>query len=423
MNEDVINFKERMAHVVENLEKFLEKSGIPMSDELKRNVQELRELFIEQRAPRMILIGRRGCGKSSLINALFAEQVAEVGHEKSKTGAAKWHTYHGRFGALDILDTRGLQEGSDPDLADDAASPLDSILHAIKPTPPDLILFVIKAKEIDAAISGDLDGLLAVVEFVQRTHGYKVPIFGVISQADELEPKDAPLHAPHEAEHPDDIADKLDRVHKVEDLLRRQLAAYSKLKDHVAGVIAVSSYMRFRRDGSLHKDERWQIDKLVQYLSAELPNQARIDLARLSQVQAVQIKIADRLTTIQASVTAGVALIPIPVADIGLITPIQTALIAGIAYIAGREMTLKTAGEFLAAIGGNMGIAFGLREVARQLVKLIPGLGSAISAGVAAAGTYGVGKASTAYFIRQESAERAKNIMHEQSKNYQDNKA
>jgi uncharacterized protein len=418
MNEDVDNFKERMAHIVENLESLLEKSGIPMSEELKRNVQELRELFIEQRAPRMILIGRRGSGKSSLVNAIFAEQVAEVGHEKSTTGQAQWHTYTGRFGALDILDTRGLQEGSDPDLADDAASPLDSILRAIKPKAPDLILFVIKAKEIDAAIGGDLDGLTAVVEFVQRTHGYKVPIIGVISQADEVEPKDAPLHAPDEADEPEDIVDKLDRIHTIEDLLRKRLAAYSKLKDHVAGVLAVSSYMRFRRDGTLHKDERWQIDKLVHLLSSELPNQARIDLARLSQVRTVQLKLADRLTAIQASLAAGAALIPIPIADIGLITPIQTSLIAGIAYVGGREMTMKTAGEFLTAVGGNMGVALGLREVARQIVKLIPGFGSAVSAGVAAAGTYGIGKASSAYYIKGESAERARDVLHEQSEDY-----
>ena len=44
-------------------------------------------------------------------------------------------------------------------------------------------------------------------------------------------------------------------------------------------------------------------------------------------------------------------------------------------------------------------ITHAAREGARAAVKLLPGWGNAISGGVAAAGTYGIGRAAGAYFI------------------------
>jgi len=56
----------------------------------------------------------------------------------------------------------------------------------------------------------------------------------------------------------------------------------------------------------------------------------------------------------------------------------------------------------------NVGTAFTLREGARALAKFVfPGAGLVISGGVAAAGTYGIGRAATAFFIDKKSIEEA----------------
>jgi len=60
---------------------------------------------------------------------------------------------------------------------------------------------------------------------------------------------------------------------------------------------------------------------------------------------------------------------------------------------------LKSGSEFLASTGMNIGVAYALREGARAVVKVVPGFGNAISGGVAAAGTYAIGRAAIAYFI------------------------
>src|ERR1700733_6016363 len=87
---------------------------LPGTAGLREKMADLRRLLVEQRAPRVALVGRRGSGKSSLVNALFGRKVAELGHEKAQTGAGVWWQYGNELGTLEVLDTRGLQEGSRP---------------------------------------------------------------------------------------------------------------------------------------------------------------------------------------------------------------------------------------------------------------------------------------------------------------------
>ena len=102
---------------------------------------------------------------------------------------------------------------------------------------------------------------------------------------------------------------------------------------------------------------------------------------------------------------------PIPVADLPIITSLQVTMIVAVAYVAGRDLSLESAREFLVAMGLNVGGAFILRELARALAKLVPGWGNTISGAVAALGTKGVGEAAIAYFIDEEDIEEAKRTM------------
>ena len=83
-------------------------------------------------------------------------------------------------------------------------------------------------------------------------------------------------------------------------------------------------------------------------------------------------------------------------------------MITAVAYVAGRDLSLETAKEFLVAMGVNVGTAFALREVARGLAKLIPGFGNVISGGVAALGTQALGEGAIAYFIDHKTIDEAK---------------
>ncbi|MBM4328967.1 MAG: DUF697 domain-containing protein, partial [Deltaproteobacteria bacterium] len=173
-------------------------------------------------------------------------------------------------------------------------------------------------------------------------------------------------------------------------------------------VIPVSAYAEYE-DGKRIYDNFWNVDVLVEYLMEVLPHTAQLQLARISAVKKIQRKLARVLVASTATVCAGIAATPIPIADLIPITSAQIGMITGIAYIAGRELSRESAMEFLAALGVNVGLGFALREGARALVKFVfPGAGNAISAGVAFAGTWGIGEAATAYFVEGASVDEAR---------------
>ena len=396
-----------ISETVRRLEELLDRVPDPLARDIRQKISHLRALLLEQRSPNLVLVGRRGAGKSSLINALFGARVAEVGHVKAQTGQGRWFDVQGELGSLSILDTRGIQEGSRPEEADSADTPLDSILAEVRRKAPDALLFLIKASEVDSAIDADLEVLAQLASAVEQAHGVRPPLIGVATHCDLLEPKRTDLHLP-EAQDPAELQEKLRHVEAVERQLREKLRSRAELRGELVTVLGVSTYLSWRPDGSIRSDERWRLGELAQVLFRELPEQGRLVLARVTRVRSLQEELATTLTRAMASLCMGVAVVPIPVADIIPITSAQLSLIAGIGWISGRQLDLKASGEFLTALGVNVGAAFALREAARALVKFVfPGAGNVVSGAVAFAGTLAIGTAARAYFLRGASAEEA----------------
>jgi predicted GTPase len=400
--------RREFARALERIEELLVAIPGDRATAASNRIKEVRELLLDQRPPRFALVGRRGSGKSSLINALFDEQVAAVGHERAQTGAPIWFNYAGRRGQLELLDTRGFQEAHEPEQVDEAGTALESILDQLEAHCPDAILFLVKATEAGSAMDGDLEQLEDVWKRLRRVHGAKVPVLAVVTQCDLLEPKVVRLHE-EDAEDPDDIAEKVGRVKRIErqvaDLVRE---ASPSLEDALVSTIGISAYQSWRRDGTRRSDDRWRIEELVEILYEELPGEARLELVRLAQAKHLKRKVARALTSTVASVCALVAAAPIPGADMIPITSLQVLLVSAIGYIGGRSMEPKTAAEFVAAAGVNVGAGFAMREAARALLKLVPGAGNLASAAIAFAGTMGIGEAAAAYFIDRVPIEEAK---------------
>ena len=399
--------RKQLSDTLVRLEEVLGRYATPA---VKDRVTEARRLLLEQRAPRLAVVGRRGSGKSSLINALLGEKVAELGHEKAQTGRATWFELRGRRGALDVLDTRGFQEGSLPEATDGAPSAMGSIGKALRTKAPDVIVFLVRASDVDSAIDEDVRLLCQLACENDAHHGGSSPVVALVTHCDQVEPQGVRLHAFSE-ESAEDVSEKMARIRTIEQHLERKLRSFSELRDRVVLVLGVSTYQSWRQDNSRRADERWRVDRLLEYLFEELPREAQLEFARFARVRKFQHDIAGTLTVTFGGACAAMAAAPIPIADIVSITSAQATLVLAIGYLSGRHLSMRSAAEFLGALGTNVGAAFAFREAARALLKLVaPGAGTLVSSAVAYAGTVSVGKAAAAYFIEGVSLEKAKRV-------------
>ena len=357
-----------------------------------------------------MLVGRRGAGKSSLVNALFGAKVAELGHVTAQTGRGRWYAHEREGGVVEILDTRGMQEGSLPAEADPAQSAQESIALELRAKPADVVVFVAKASEVDAAIDADLDALERVYEEMRHAHRAEPPLVVVVTHCDLLEPKSTRLHREAD-ESADDVGEKKRHVAAAERAAAQKVDARGRLRERLVATLGVSTYMSWKSDGTQRADERWRVGELAVTLFRHLPDTGRAEFARAARARAVQEELAGSLTKATAAICAGIAAVPVIPMTVIPLTTLQAGLVAGIAWIGGRSLDRKGSLEFLTSLGTNVGVGIALRELARAVVKAIaPGAGSIVYATVAFTGTMAIGAAARAYFIRGLSLEQAKRI-------------
>lgn len=363
--------------------KIISKLNPKLLNELKEIVELLR-----QRAPRIMIIGRRGSGKSSLINAIIGENRIKTGDVKAETSKCEWVTLKTELSEWDILDSRGAGEGGGVENPD-AKDPIGSAKISINEKCPDLILFICKAKEVDANIEHDVLFLDKVIKHIKKQYSLtEVNVIGVINQCDELTPKNKGF----------DNEQKQKNISIACNHLLEMLQKYSKEKNY-SDILPICSYMEFSENNILESDERWNIEKLLKKITDYLPNQAKLKAMKMSNFKNLQKDMANKVVNIFSAITGIIGTEPIPIADLPLLSSLQVTMMGMIAAIAGRKTELKTLKELLAAIGINIGTAFVFREIARSLAKIWVGNGNFISGGIAAATTKVYGNAAIKYFI------------------------
>ncbi|MFS0601065.1 GTPase family protein [Peribacillus frigoritolerans] len=387
---------------------------LPISQSKKTKMLDqllkLKTMTVDAREPRIALVGRRGSGKSSLINAMFGQERQYVSSVKSGTGKGKWLWYPSDAEPkIRLLDSRGLGESEAPTEEFDEDTPLDELIKAVTEEQPDVFLFLIKAKEADSRIEEDLQELNKLRKIVKENHHYEVPVICVVTQVDELDP-------PHYKQVPFDANPK--KKKNIDEAIALMSKRFKESEIPLLNIIPTCSYIDFDESGNIEYDMRWNIDLLSDYLIEALPSEAKLKTAKAMQSQFVKKKFARTIVGTFTAIAGLIGAEPIPFADFPILTGIQGLMIVVIGFIADKEINTKTASEFIAALGINVGIGLLVREGVRAAVRFIPGAGLVVSGAVAGAVTYGIGQAAIAYFLENKNIDQAKEAYKNANKEY-----
>ncbi|MGH3145439.1 MAG: YcjF family protein [Rubrobacter sp.] len=104
----------------------------------------------------------------------------------------------------------------------------------------------------------------------------------------------------------------------------------------------------------------------------------------------------EELVRNNARQNAVIGALPIPGADMPVMTANQARMVLNLAAAFGEDLSMARARELL----GVLAAGFGLRALSRQVVKLVPVGGWAASAAIGYAGTVAMGRATMLYFER-----------------------
>ena len=104
----------------------------------------------------------------------------------------------------------------------------------------------------------------------------------------------------------------------------------------------------------------------------------------------------ERIIRKNARENAVIGLLPIPGADMPVMTANQARMVLHLAAAYGEELTFQRARELL----GVLAAGFGLRALTRQVVKVVPVGGWAAAAAIGYAGTVAMGRSTMLYFER-----------------------
>lgn len=324
----------------------------------------LAELRSQAPTPVFWLFGKTQSGKTSLIRFLTGAEDAVIGNGfRPCTKTSREYPFPTADAPLlKFLDTRGLDEaGYDPRPDLEA---FGSVAHVM----------IVTAKLRDLAQGNVRDALRAIrSEFPNR------PVVLALTCLHEAYPQ---------RQHPSYPPTSEPEYVRLRD---EQATQFEGLHDEIVSIDLT------------HPDEgfvepNYGGAELKSTLLRLLPNAYRQSLANTAELTAnlkdIHGRHAGPIILGYASLAGTAGSLPIPFVDLVLLPGIQSRMVYHLAKIYGQELT---AVRFL-ELAGSIGIGLLAKTAARQLAKLIPGVGSAAGAALAAASTFALGKAFCLYY-------------------------
>lgn len=288
------------------------------------------------------LFGATGAGKSTLLNAIFGAPIAETGVGEPVTSATE--LFINDAGTLAIYDGAGLEIGD--------RSPFRDIRRRI-----------LRNRK------GDTDALIHVAWYCvnSRTDRLEAGQKRVIA---ELAARSIPVIL---------VLTKVNVRDGVVDPAAVELA--DAIEAMRLPIVTGRPVVTAAVDDPFNGVGRHGLEHLLDVTYSVVPEAQRIALAAAQKIDlSIKARYARSWIAGAVAFAGGVGATPIPLADAAVLVPAQAALMAKIASVydipKAKAAKLVGSGTIAAAAGGKL--------AASSLVKLVPGVGSVISAGVAA---------------------------------------
>jgi len=353
-----------LLQIVERFESLAGKLPSRIQKPVLSELTPLKQLFLQQRPPRFLFCGSTKILLRELIDTLFfsaySAQASDV-----LLAIPRWRDFSvPERGTISILDARP---------ADDSAAV--QVQHELSHQAADIIFLLNDGQIAHEAEKRDLDDLIRYLAW-NKADGRGPKVIGII------------IPPPGQAIAFDEMNLSISR-------LQLELRSNLAIREHLLDVLSLPSP---DCDGALEIPQP-EAQRLMSILTREVPNEARMEMIRVSRNRQAQHQVAQVLVKSTTAICAAVGAQPIPLADLPILTGLQLMMISGIMYVSGRERSLRAATEFIGALGANVGAAVLLREGTRAILKFFPGWGNVVCGLVAGSATYAIGRAATAFFI------------------------
>lgn len=289
----------------------------------------------------ILIAGKTGVGKSTLINSVFQGNMAETGQGKPVTQTTKEITKDGI--PVSIFDTRGLETKE----YQETITELKNFVSQRR-NEPDV------NRQIHAAwvcITEDSRRVEdAEIELVDMLSEY-VPVIGVITKA------------------------------RANNGFQEEV---EKLLPKARNVIRVRAINETLDEGITLP--QMNLDKLVE-LTEEVIPEGRRNAFAAAQKASLKQKVTRAQAVIAGSVTAAVAAgaTPIPFSDAAILIPIEVGMLAGISKVFGLNLSKGLLGTLVSSMLGASAATIGGKAIVSGLIKLIPGAGTVVGAVVSGA--------------------------------------
>ncbi len=340
------------------------------SDIAEKILDALRKERKEMKNMNVMLLGKTGVGKSTLINNLFNERLAETGIGKPVTQKIQQHSKE-NF-PLTIYDTPGLELGGDNAIESLLKEINDQIRKGIRSGDMEKVIHCILYCVSAGSHRFEEEEKKFIRLFLDENKDTNIPVIIVITQA--VSKKDAK---------------------ELQSCIEAENLGVSQIVPVLAEDYELDEDMVVRAYG---------LDRLSEIIYEIVPDAMKKTFV---SVQKANIKLKTQKShAIVAATAAGAGAtgaIPIPFADSLALIPEQIAMLASITTVFGLSLEKSAIAAIVSGTLGTAGATVAGKTAVSGILKLIPGAGSVaggvVSGGVAAALTAALGEAYIAVMV------------------------